>query len=579
MVSVRTYLLVKLFLLFPSNILSMYAEDQQLKERFYQYLEQHYLAGVKQCLIKGINPNRILVDCSKFLKTPDLLDGKLLSMHMRPLYYTIFDADLATTELLLKFGANPNTKDTNSKASPLYYALQFLEQDSHTPKLEGKSKFSSCSNQCSKQEPLNLSLLRLLLKYSSNPNFDLPVYPTPLTLAIRSGSLPVLKTLLLYDALPNLATGTSYPLTEAIGAGYNCPAKTFFPFIQTLIAYGANPNIRGSAKGRTKIESPLLKAAILQDKSLIKFLLYYGAHVHEADLGRTFNNYYRNSVAGWRAGLTLLLSFAPKGKLNPDIITRTLKNSLITAIFQGDVKAVPALLKSPDCSLRADKEFTALHWAAARGQTEIVKLLLEHSPDLINKPTSRPRKNPKTTPLDLAAFNGHIECVKFLEAQGGQYVRYNPLWWAIHNNKFEEVKNLLLTKIDVNKKDTYGNTPVHKAAFQHHAPFLKLLVQNGANLTIKNNVGITPLQLLSANRDPGDVGYVGEKILGPLLTVLSKSADPTAKVVGEMPELMYYIGGFLAQAHYQALPTNQKLPIKKVLLLDTYAALKVTTSL
>ncbi|GHM58281.1 MAG: hypothetical protein sGL2_04310 [Candidatus Mesenet longicola] len=68
----------------------------------------------------------------------------------------------------------------------------------------------------------------------------------------------------------------------------------------------------------------------------------------------------------------------------------------------------------------------------------------------------------------------------------------------IYNRQIEDIKiiELRLKKVDSNTKTNYGNTPLHEAILLGNLPAIKLLLDNGASLFIKNRWGITPYSLL-----------------------------------------------------------------------------------
>ncbi|CAM2714402.1 unnamed protein product [Rotaria socialis] len=97
----------------------------------------------------------------------------------------------------------------------------------------------------------------------------------------------------------------------------------------------------------------------------------------------------------------------------------------------------------PELLNQDSKGFTCLHWAAAKGHTEIVKHLIEKMHMEVDTLSDRRR-----TPLHVACENGHSEIVKFLlDEHASTTMRdarsYNCLDIAIMEQHEELVKNLL----------------------------------------------------------------------------------------------------------------------------------------
>jgi hypothetical protein len=90
------------------------------------------------------------------------------------------------------------------------------------------------------------------------------------------------------------------------------------------------------------------------------------------------------------------------------------KLELIEAVKQDDLDAVKALVETQELINQEDEYgWTALNWAAGKGQTEIVKLLLEHGADVLK--TGRDQR----TPYKIALSANHVEVSKLLrEAEG-----------------------------------------------------------------------------------------------------------------------------------------------------------------
>lgn len=97
-------------------------------------------------------------------------------------------------------------------------------------------------------------------------------------------------------------------------------------------------------------------------------------------------------------------------------------------------------------------------------------------------------------PIISAAKNGHLEVVKLL----GTDKRINES--AIVTAKFAAIKNghqrivdFLEQRVDVNIQDNRGDTQLHHAVFCGNAAKVETLLKIGADLSIKNNDGHTPM--------------------------------------------------------------------------------------
>eukprot|EP00794_Sanderia_malayensis_P011998 gene11998-13236_t len=211
-----------------------------------------------------------------------------------------------------------------------------------------------------------------------------------------------------------------------------------------------------------------------------------------------------------------------------------LMDELLQASRQGDVPTVMDLIK-PDkngsCKVdinckgrsKANLGWSPLHLAAYFGHKDVAEALLSHGADvnILN--------GMGDTPLHRAAFTGRTDVVILLLKFGALVSTINgegrtPLQMAddedvkslilaaeksekLHRNEQllsaaregdkVKVNNLLssTTPPSMNCQDLMGNTPLHCAAYRGHKEVAVLLLQNGIDSTIKNNRGLTAVEL------------------------------------------------------------------------------------
>jgi predicted LPLAT superfamily acyltransferase len=141
-------------------------------------------------------------------------------------------------------------------------------------------------------------------------------------------------------------------------------------------------------------------------------------------------------------------------------------------------------------------DIPALWQAAAKGDTEAVKLLLEEGADVNMKRTSN-----GTTALSMASQNGHTEVVRLLLEKGADVnvkttENSTALFIAAEKGQIDIVKLLLGKGADVNTKHTTGATALLQASAQGHAEIVRLLLKKGADVNVKiTNTGSTALLL------------------------------------------------------------------------------------
>jgi len=82
------------------------------------------------------------------------------------------------------------------------------------------------------------------------------------------------------------------------------------------------------------------------------------------------------------------------------------------------------------------------------------------------------------------------------EGKASKYLVDHPLHLAIDMDNVERVRELLASGIDINKKSNqYEYTPTYIAAFEGHIDCLRLLIENGADVNIPNKYNYTPTHI------------------------------------------------------------------------------------
>ncbi|KZV72363.1 ankyrin, partial [Peniophora sp. CONT] len=114
--------------------------------------------------------------------------------------------------------------------------------------------------------------------------------------------------------------------------------------------------------------------------------------------------------------------------------------------------------------------WTALHWAASNGHTDIARVLLSHGAlvDDIAEDGG--------IPLHLAAYNGHLDVLRVLL-----------------EHRTVDGSDTVVAQCSNRDKD--GQIALHDAARQGHSEVCRVLLDHGALVDATDNDGYTPLQL------------------------------------------------------------------------------------
>jgi len=220
---------------------------------------------------------------------------------------------------------------------------------------------------------------------------------------------------------------------------------------------------------------------------------------------------------------------------------KTAAEALVAASKKGDVEKVRKLLESgvnPDCE-SLDGGWTPLCAACHRGHSKTAALLLAHGAN----PNRRDQKGSRATPLWWAVSSGNDALVRTLLKEGADPEKGNmndltPLSVAVTTGRLNVIQALIEhgaatggKGADVNASDSAGVSVLMRAAMKDDPFVMKLLIDNGANITQKNIHGATALDCaVEKGRDKAVRFLLGNKKRAAALLNETDNSGNTALV-------------------------------------------------
>lgn len=178
----------------------------------------------------------------------------------------------------------------------------------------------------------------------------------------------------------------------------------------------------------------------------------------------------------------------------------------------------------------------ALHHAARySSNSDVVRILLEKGSDPNAKGLlgARPLHDAIKASIGMLTRDGvdKKETVRLLlkfkaAVDGRNGAGETPLMELADSSKdIALVKMLIDAKANVNARDRYKETALHKAAKGGNAPFVELLLKNGADPMVKDSEGHTPRQAMHAFNDAAQAGNKGVELLKSLQNITARTTD------------------------------------------------------
>jgi ankyrin repeat protein len=199
-----------------------------------------------------------------------------------------------------------------------------------------------------------------------------------------------------------------------------------------------------------------------------------------------------------------IASFLLNAGCDPNSKTNSEQTPLILAAIKGSTKVLGILLKWPTTSLsEMDKDGdTALHCAVHGRRYQALCALLEAGadPSLINFNI--------LTPIHLAVRVGFLPAVESMVKSHPEHVNVRdqvqctPLHVAATEGEFEVARTLLeVAECLVDAVTETGHTPLHGAIMKDQSKMVELLIGYGADPSITDGAGTTPVHRALGNED------------------------------------------------------------------------------
>ena len=412
-----------------------------------------------------------------------------------PLHFAVNQDDHDLIDLLCNGGANVNAICEGDK-TPLMIAVmnclvksvRAVLEKSADPNLRDVHGWTAVHMAAESNE--TVEILQLLVYNGAYVDGLTNKGNTALAVAVLNNSMKTAKALLLSKADPNKCGDHLWSPLHIASERSNAKLT------ELLCSFGANPNATNH-QGYT----PLMISVAKSSRAAVGVLLRNNA-----------NPNMQSELNGWSAlHLAAQEDDHVSGELlcnyNADLNVRTHESNtplVIAAMKQSKCMVSTLLSRKADVNVCDSNGWTALHCVTQVNAAEMIPILWPYFADCEVK------TNTGNTPLSIAVMHNSTESVhKLLKLNADVDAKnckgWTPLCFAVHNGAFDvELIGHLCSPINVSMQTEQCKTPLHLCVFKRNTVYTKFLLKCGADPSIRDIVGNSPLKIALCS-GPADI--------------------------------------------------------------------------
>jgi len=396
------------------------------------------------------------------------VDTEANTKHSTPVHLASFHGGFKVAKLLLDHGVDINVRDKEGR-TPLHESLIDLK--------DGMADYY-------------IDAVRSLLEHGADVNALDNNHLTPLHVVLQYGNIKAIRVLLEHGADVGARDNKdSTPLHLASQHGN-------VEIARILLEHGAVVDARDDK------DSTLLHLASQRGSVKIAgVLLEHGADVHALDANHSTPLHFASETGKAEAARLLLEHGADVHALNNNHST-----PLHFISQHGDDGAARVLLEhGAVVDALDDKDSTALHVASQCGNAKVARVLLEHGANthVQNKEDQTPQhlllavlRN--TSPFDIDTIRFFLERGADVDSDAVDDNHSTLLHRASYHGNVEAAQLLLERGANINARNQVGQTPLHQVLNGSESQLtIQLLLKHGADVDALDIAKSTPLHLAS----------------------------------------------------------------------------------